>query len=260
MEKFLIIPDRDNLSECIELAEKYNLGFEYNDFFWPEVLDDTDKLNEIISEYKAQKLPAYTTMHGAFFDVIPFSVDEKIREISKLRVEQSISAAKSIGARAVVFHTNYNPYLNSESYVDSWMEINEEYWARVLNEHPDIDIYLENMFDSKPDILVRLSEYLCKYDNYGVCFDYAHASLSKVEPEVWAKTLGKYVKHVHINDNDGISDLHQAWGDGVISRGTFYEIYKKYFNDATVLIEVSQMESKKKSLDRLDKEGFLSLP
>lgn len=257
MKKLLIIPDRNNMSECIRLAKKYNLGFEYNDFYWPAVLDDTKVLNKIISEYKEYDLPEYTTIHGAFFDVIPFSVDERIREISKLRIEQSILAAKSIGAKAVVFHTNYEPYLNSESYVNSWIDTNREYWSSVLEANSDINIYLENMFDTSPDIMVRLSEYLCKYDNYGVCFDYAHASLSKVEPEVWARELGKYIKHVHINDNDGISDLHQAWGEGVLNRDSFYKCCRKYFNDATVLIEVSQMESKMASLEVLKKEGII---
>lgn len=257
MKKLLIIPDRENMHQCMELAEKYNMGFEYNDFYWPDILDDDDKLNEIISDYKQWELPQYTTMHGAFFDVIPFSMDGRIREISQLRIEQSIEAARRIGVKAIVFHTNYNPFLNSESYFNSWIEINIKYWSGVLEKYPDINIYLENMFDTSPDIMVRLSESLCKYHNYGMCFDYAHASLSKVEPEVWARKLSKYIKHVHINDNDGVSDLHQAWGDGCINREVFYDCCSKYFNDATVLIEISKMEDKIKTLEILEKEGFL---
>ncbi len=252
-----MIPDVDNISESIELAEKYDLGFEYNDFYWPEVLDDSQQINEIISKYDMYELPRFTTMHGAFFDVIPFSVDDKIRQISKMRIEQSIDIAKRIGASAVVFHTNYNPFLNAKDYVTSWLEDNVEYWSSVLEKHKDINIYLENMFDTTPDIMQQLSERLSKYKNYGVCFDYAHASLSKVELRVWAEKLGKYIKHVHINDNDGMSDLHLAWGEGIINREIFYECYENYFKDATVLIEVSQMDSKIASIELLEKEGFL---
>ena len=101
---------------------------------------------------------------------------------------------------------------------------------------------------------MNLSEQLCKYDNYGVCLDYGHAAISKVLPEEWAMCLGKYVKHIHINDNDLKSDLHLAWGDGMIDRETFYEVYKEKMPEATVLIETSHIENQIKSLNKLQEE------
>lgn len=257
MKEFLIIPDRNHIRECIELSKKYNLGFEYNDFFFPDLLDDEGKLNEIISDYKKQELPEYTTTHGDFFDVIPFSMDVKIREVSDLRINQSIDVARRIGAKAVILHTNYNPFLNTKAYVDGWIKQNAEYWSEVLEKNPDMNIYLENMFDSSPDIMEALSEKLQGYSNYGLCLDYAHAAISNVEPQIWAKQLGRFVKHVHINDNDRISDLHLAWGDGVIDREVFYESYDKYMNGATVLIETNPMDNKIRTIELMEKEGFL---
>lgn len=257
MRQVLIIPNRDQLEECLQLAEKYNLGFEYNDFFIPDVLDDNIQTESIIAEYKKQDLPAFTTLHGAFFDVTPFSEDAKIREISDLRIEQSIRIAKKLGAKAVIFHTNYNPFLNSKDYIQGWIQTNAAYWSRVMERHPEINIYLENMFDTTPDIMEALSEKLSVYGNYGVCLDYAHASLSKVAPEVWAKRLGRFVKHVHVNDNDLVSDLHLAWGDGQINRSHFYECFETYFKEATVLIETTPMENKIRSLEILKKEDFI---
>lgn len=260
MKQFLIIPDKNDLKESLELVQKYSLGFEYNDFFKPDVLDDKTKLQEMIEAYKVLSLPSYCTMHGAFFDVLPFSVDAKIREISVLRIEQSIQAAEQIGAKAVVFHTNYNPFLNDKEYVKNWIEENVMIWGNILEKYPEINIYLENMFDTTPDIMEALSEKLCQYKNYGVCLDYAHASLSAVAPTEWAKRLGKYVKHVHINDNDLISDLHLAWGDGQINRQNFYDCYEKYMKDVSVLVETSSLKNVKRSLEVLEKEGFLERP
>lgn len=257
MKQILIVPDRNHIKECLELAEKNQLGLEYHDFFVPEVLDDENITSEIIDCYTNRKLPQYTTMHGAFYDVIPFSVDSKVCEIADMRIAQSIDAAKRIGAKAVVFHTNYNPFLNDEKYVRSWLEKNTLYWSRVLESHPDINIYLENMFDTTPDVLEALSESLRKYSNYGVCLDYAHAALSKVQPQVWAERLSQYVKHIHVNDNDGVSDLHLAWGDGKTDRRLFYECYEKYMQGATVLIETTSMENIDKSLELMKKEGFI---
>lgn len=258
MKQVLIIPNKDCLEDSLALAKKYNVGFEYNDFFNPNLLDDGDELQKRIAEYQSHTLPKYTTLHGAFYDVIPFSMDAKIREVSHLRIEQSIGVAKEIGAKAVVFHTNYDPFLNTQEYMDYWFKTNIEYWSKVLEKHADIDIYLENMFDVSPAILEILSDSLCKYKNYGVCLDYAHAALSKVPPELWAQRLGKYVKHVHINDNDLKSDLHLTWGDGKINRQGFYEIYEKYLSGASILIETKPLENQLSSLEKLIEEGFIS--
>ena len=258
MKKILIIPDRNNLTECLELAEQYQLGFEYNDFTHPDVLDDEQRVRDIVEIYKSAGTLSYCTMHGAFYDVIPFSLDKRIRETADLRINQSIEAARKIGAKAVVFHTNYDPFLNSVDYVRMWIDSNAKYWSGVLSANPDMNIYLENMFDTSPDIMEQLSERLCVHENYGVCLDWAHASLSNTEPRIWAKKLGRYVKHVHINDNDNVSDLHLAWGDGKVKRDKFYECYKEYFSDATVLIETNPMEYKKRSLELLMEEGFMT--
>ena len=40
MKKLLMIPDRYHLEADVELAKKYSLGYEYNDFFNPSVLDN----------------------------------------------------------------------------------------------------------------------------------------------------------------------------------------------------------------------------
>lgn len=257
MKQILVIPNSGEMTEYLNLSKKYGVGFEFNEFFLPDVLDDEKKCQGIIQTYKQQELPAYLSVHGAFFDVIPFSVDKRIKEVSKLRIEQSISVAKSMGAKAVVFHTNYNPCLNSKAYVESWIKENAAYWAEVLAKHADIRIYLENMFDATPDVLETLSEQLCQYPNYGVCLDYAHACLSKTDPDIWAERLGRFVKHIHINDNDGVSDLHLAWGDGVADRKRFYQSYETYMKGATVLIETSTFENTWKSLKKLEDEGFL---
>ncbi len=257
MKQLLIIPNQSCIEKYIELAGKYGVGFEFNEFFMPDILDDESKIKKITDTYKSYDLPVYNTVHGAFFDVIPFSPDAKIKEIATLRIRQSIEAAMEIGAKAVVFHTNYNPFLNSKDYIKSWISLNIEYWSQILTEYPSINIYLENMFDTTPDIMVEMSEELSKYGNYGVCLDYAHAFLSKVEPEIWAERLGRFVKHIHINDNDGISDLHKAWGDGIINREKFYECYEDYMKGATVLVETSSFENAEKSLKMLKKEGFI---
>ncbi len=210
----------------------------------------------LINTYTKWKLPEYCTLHGAFYDVIPFSMDARIRGIAILRIRQSMEAAKRIGVRAVVFHTNYNPFLNSPLYIEGWIRENAAFWSGILDQYPDLSVYLENMFDTSPYIMEKISEQLCRYANYGVCLDYAHAALSRIAPEEWAERLGQYIKHIHINDNDLNSDLHLAWGDGKIDREGFYRSYERFMEGASVLIETSSIENMQRSLEVLAADGF----
>lgn len=259
-KRFLIIPDNENIADSIALAEKYNMGFEYNDFFMPDVLDDDAECMVLTYDYKKFRLPDYCTLHGAFFDVIVCSVDKRIRKISDFRVKQSIAAAEKIGAKAVIFHTNYNPFLNSPKYVEDWIMQNTEYWGNILQKYPDMNIYLENMFDTSPEIIARLAENLSVNSNFGVCLDYAHASLTSVPVRTWWEMLSPYVRHMHINDNDLISDLHLAAGDGLINWDEFYNLYELFADDPTILIETSSLENQKKTIDKFVSDGFIHDP
>ena len=258
MKQLLIIPERGNIKQSLAIAEEYGTGFEYNDFFDPNVLDDGELCQKITEEYRGLSLPQYCTLHGAFYDVIIFSVDKRIREVSDLRIRQSIEAAENIGAKAVVFHTNYDPFFSWRSYIDGWLDANEKYWSGILGEYPDMNIYFENMFDRSPDVMAELAERLCGYGNFGICLDYAHAALTPVPHEEWVKKLGKYVRHMHINDNDLIGDLHWSVGKGKINWDKFYRLYDEYLEGASILIETSSAENQRLSLEKFAADGFIN--
>ena len=257
MNRFLIIPDLCDIEKSLSVAEEYGFGFEYNDFFIPDTLDDSEKIKEIIGKYKSCPLPEHTTLHGAFFDVIVFSSDRRIRETAELRIRQSLDIAREIGAEGVVFHTNQSPQLTSESYINGWHEKNLEFWSRILPEYSDVNIYLENMFDSSPDMLYSLAVKLSAFDNFGVCLDYAHAEVFGGGAEKWVEMLAPYVKHLHINDNDLKDDLHLATGDGKIDWQRFKYNFDKYFVECSVLIEVKGEEKQRRSAEFLKKLGVL---
>lgn len=257
MKKILIIPDRENLQKSLDLANEYNLGFEYNDFFNPDVLDSDECINNIVSEYKKNQLPDFATMHGAFLDVLPFSADEKIREVSMLRINQSLCVARKIGAKSVVFHLNYNPFLKIGNYVNDFVEKNIAIWKRILKENPDVNIYIENMFEQNSDVIKSIADALCGCANFGVCLDWSHAVLSNTPPEIWAEQLKDYVKHIHINDNELESDSHLAWGDGKIDRNLFYKCYDEFLSNATVLLETTGVNQQRKSMEQLKKDGII---
>lgn len=259
MGRVLIVAREEYLGECKEIAEQYEVGFEINDFSDPVVLECEEETNRLIEFYQREGLPKGSTMHGAFFDIVVFSYDLRVREIAELRMEQSMKIAVRLGVKGVVFHTNISPVLSGEEYDHRAIDMTVKYMACLLQRYPDTEIYLENMFDANPDLLVAISERLCVYENYGVCFDYAHASISGTPMSEWVVALAPYIKHVHINDNHLKRDEHLALGDGTIDWCKFVKYRETYFKSSSLLIETTLPQNQRRSLVYLEQnfEGIL---
>lgn len=258
MGSFLIVSKAEQLEEYRKIAEDYQVSFEINDFFEPMVLNDAKRQQLLIEQYLASGIPTGSTMHGAFLDVVIFSQDDQIRRISEKRMEQSMMIGRKLGVKGVVFHTNYNPMLSGPEYDASMIDMTSAYLEKLLVSFPDIQIYLENMFDADPHILIQLSERLKRFDNYGVCLDYAHACISNTQIDRWITELSVYMKHIHINDNDLKRDLHQAVGDGQIDWEQFAGYYHTCLRHCSVLIETTLPEAQRKSLEFLQKQFWWS--
>lgn len=249
MGEVLIVAKRDRLDDYLNIAKEYGVGFEYNDFFVPSLLDDEKKLQSVICDYQNAELPSYCTLHGVFFDIIPFSNDKKIRDVSIERMEESMKIARKVGARAVVFHVNSYPILSGELYDANVIHATVSCMIYLLEKYPDTSIYLENMFETDTHIMVSIAKKLAGYDNFGICFDYAHASISGTAMKDWIEDLAPYIKHLHINDNDLKKDLHLAIGTGSINWEEFLGYYHRYFRDCSVLVEVTEPDKQRMSLD-----------
>ena len=238
--RYYVIPNLDNLDKYLDLSKKYDLGFEYNEFYIPSILDDKKKLNEIIESYK--KLNRLNdTMHGVFFDITLDSADPLIKEVSLKRVESSLEIAKKLNLKGVVFHTNYITWMKDEAYKKNWVLSHKKIYLDLIEKYKDIEIYVENMFDLDPfllrDLMVEINN-----SRIGVCLDVAHASISKVPLDIWFKTLMPYIKHLHINDNDLNVDSHMQLGLGKIDYKEAYKYINMLPDNTSILIEIKDYD------------------
>lgn len=251
-----IIPNAGELDKYAELAEKYSLGFEYNDFFKPDLLDDKDALKQRIALYRGLKRPeGADTLHGAFFDIIPFSWDSGIRKHSLYRMQQSVEIACELGCRGVVFHTALAPGLVSDGkYRANWLEMMEK-TMRMLLAEGGVEIYCENTFDERSPFELRdLALALCDEERFGVCLDVAHMMLSKEEPERWFQELAPYIRHFHLNDNHLERDEHLVMGGGNIDWDLVFKLIKDNgLRKSSMLLEVNGMDKIQKSLEFIRK-------
>lgn len=255
-----IIPDRKHIEQTLELAGDYDVVFEYNDFMLPMDLDQEDRCRQKIEFYRGLGRDcSRDTLHGAFLDVVVHSSDLLIREASRKRVYQSMEIARQMGVRGVVFHTGLIANFRADYYKKTWLDRNEEFWSRVLEDFPGIYVYMENMFDEDDRCLTELARRMSEKKYFGICLDYAHAAAFGQTEEIdrWVRRMAPYVRHIHINDNDLRNDLHLPLGDGRIDWAHFEELYEQCQIDASVLIEVNGYEAQKKSLEFLRKNGIL---
>ena len=252
-----LIPEIRRLKESAEIAFRYSAGFEYNDFFHPDVLDDPEEIRRLIGTYL--DLPrdrSLDTLHGAFLDVTVHSSDSLIVSASDKRVRQCMEIASELGVKAVIFHTNLVPNFFSEKYMQNWCDRNEVYWRRILKDYAPVRVYMENMFDRIPDCLAQLAEHMKDEPGFGVCLDYAHAYVFGNEPERFCRVLKPYIRHMHINDNDLLRDMHWPVGAGKIDWKKFGAFAKELTEDVTTLIEVSSLEDFVSSAEALRAIGI----
>ncbi len=252
--KYHVIPNLDQLDEYLSLSKKYNLGFEYNEFFMPDLLDNEDKAVKTILEYQSLNRKN-DTLHGVFFDIVLDSMDKKIRDISLERVKSSLRVASMLKCKGVIFHTNYITWMKDENYKNRWLKYNKEAYLKLINEFKDLEIYIENMFDLDPYLLRDLVKEI-NHERIGVCLDIAHANISKIDIKEWFNVLGPYIKHIHINDNDGIIDSHMELGKGNINYKEIYPLIKELKNNPTILIEISDINKVKNSIEYILKNNL----
>lgn len=254
MSRLYIIPDIRDLTETERFAKERNLCFEYNDFFTPAVLDDEKAIRERIARYREMKRDrSEDTMHGAFYDVTVFSSDRKIREISLLRMRQSMQIACELGLRGVIFHGNYLPFLRGKTYDANWLNYTEEAVRSLLSEYAGVEIYMENMFEDSPELLGVLAERLKDAKRFGLCLDYSHAALTSGKLEPWLIRLSPFIRHMHVNDHCFAGDAHLVPGEGKTDWEEYRRLKERYAPEATVLCEVSGIEAAKRSVEFLSK-------
>lgn len=255
-----LIPNAQCLSESIALARQVHAHFEYNDFYYPGLLDDPAACRARMRLYQAADWDlSKDTMHGAFFDVTIHSDDPLIREASEKRVRQSMDIAKELGLRGVVFHTGTIPNFRTPFYEETWLKRNKAFWTRIAEEYPDTEVFMENMFDMEPRLLAALAREMQDVPTFGVCFDYAHARVFGGDPGPWLEALAPYIRHMHINDNDGREDSHAAVGEGTTDWSLYNAQLRQYHVDATILLETADMGRQRRSLAYMKEHKIIPL-
>ena len=247
MSKIFIQPYLSGYDDFLSCAKELSYNIEIASFAFADVLDSS--WQNVLEDYKCKlrDFKGTISVHGAFQDLILHSRDKKISAVAKGRYIQNLEIAKELKAKFIVFHGNFNPLINHESYIRNWIEQNARFWSDAISKY-DIIILIENVWEGSPDVFRKLLDEV-NSPQLKICFDTGHANIfSKVPISEWFDVLGKDIPYMHINDNKGDVDNELVPGEGTINWYEFSGNIKKYEMTPNIVFEVGSLEKTKRAI------------
>ncbi len=190
---------------------------ELQDFIMPDNLENP----VLIKEYRGmlEGFSGEVTIHGPYLNLVPTSIDRRVKEVAEFRYLQGVAAATKLGAKKMVIHSFYDRTSGYAGYDDFWLEENMKFWSGFLEKirGSGVTVLLENCHDQQPETFARLLSGLGS-PYFGSCLDLGHCNcLSPFKPVEWVGKVKGY--YFHVTDNDGVNDSHYPPGMGNIDFG-----------------------------------------
>jgi sugar phosphate isomerase/epimerase len=219
---------------------------------WEIVGDGNYRLDNPACFHKIEEVIASThlgiTVHAPYGDLNLATVNDPIWRESIRQICTSIEHA-SVLTEKVVIHPGYLSPVGKLMPQKVW-NLQKEALRQIgkcAQEH-SVLACLENMIGIK-EFLCRLPEELIGMtegiEGIGMTFDFGHANtLGKVNDFL---LYTKKAHHIHIHDNNGMSDEHLALGDGTIPWSTVGKTIAASYN-GVVVVEGRSIDEAKKSL------------
>jgi len=98
-----------------------------------------------------------------------------------------------------------------------------------------VTLAMENLFSTSPEQLVVISDEL----HCAVCWDVGHANVGGFPLEKALPLLGKRIKALHLHDNYGLSDNHNAPYFGTVNWPQLVSLLREIDYEGTFNYEVS---------------------
>ncbi len=215
---------------------------------------------EVINEYPYHQITKdivdsfniKISVHSPLSDINIASYNESMQRSSVLQIKKSIDLAASLDPHLVVVHPGHIPILGKkfeskilENSVKSLRECHryaEDNGVMLCIENmPDIEGLLFKDVNQLYDVAEELDTH--------VTLDVGHANNMKFSIKEMLNS--SRIKHIHLSDNDGSFDNHDALGSsGIDFKSLFKELEKIGYQDILV-VEVKDSEALSESLNYL---------
>lgn len=247
---------KETIKDTVELANDLNVNIEVARFVEPNLLEEYP--NKELDSYSRvfKNFQGMISLHGPFFDLNPASKDAKIVDITATRYIQALNTAKKLNAKTIVFHSGYNGLVKAEAYYDKFIENQIIFWKEFIKrfEDADITVALENTYEDTPEVISSAikavnSKYL------KACIDTGHVNInSSLQIIEWIDAFGENLHHMHLHNNNSISDEHNSLLSGTINFSEVFKHLEKNNLNPNLVIEILQEKSALESVDFIKAE------
>ena len=217
------------------LASEHCLGLELAEYCtavnMDELFPSTDeKVRAAMS--KADRF----TFHAPFSELCPAAIDPLVLAVTKKRYLQALALARGYGIHKIVIHAGFIPQV----YFPEWfVPRSVAFWQEFLSELDDrTTICLENVMEPEADMLADIARDV-NDPRLRLCLDLGHACTRQNArpPEEWIDKEAPYLSHVHIHNNDGLWDLHDPLGKGILDIAALIDRIESLCREPTYTIE-----------------------
>ena len=216
-----------------ELARKNGLGLEIAAFCYAPNLEDPAVLSAVRRDMTGVERFWF---HAPFAELAPCAIDPLVRQVTEKRYCQAADLAQELGVRRLVIHGGFVPQV----YFPEWyVEQSVLFWRALLDKLPKgMTLALENVMESSPETLVQIAAGVDD-PRLSLCLDVGHANtcVSTTPPLDWVAPMSPWLRHVHLHNNEGDTDLHQPLGEGSIPMEAVLDAVLREAPEATFTIE-----------------------
>ena len=238
-----MISMRGSIDQHVYLAEieKLGAGIELGSYGLIGVKSPSEwdlKINEhkkIVEIFKGKK-----ALHGPFIGIGYAHFDCLIRTAIQQRIDMIYSVACTLDVSRVILHSGHSMEYDVFHLNEDWLRDNIVYWMKEINrwEKAGIEIVIENETEKNPDLLIRLVEEV-NSPSLNLCLDIGHSHYLSLLPTTdWVRKMGRFLKHIHIHDNDQNADRHWSIGKGNFDFDKFFEFIEDNVPNVTLSIEI----------------------
>ena len=192
-------------------------------------------------------------LHAPLNELLPCAIDPKARELAADRFRQAIDLAKGYGAKKVIIHGGYNPWI----YYPVWyVEQSVLFWKDFLRDDPGVKLVLENILETDPTWLLDIVKGVDD-PRLRLCLDIGHVNAySKISVMEWLELCALWISHFHIHNNDSTADCHCALFEGTIPMEDFLRRAEALCPAATFTLELMETGP---SVAWLEDKGLLEI-
>ncbi len=231
-----------------------------------EIMDYLESINveycELMLDYPYNRIDSdlvnsygiKTSIHAPLSDVNIASLNGSIRKASVKEIKNSIDLASKIDAESVVVHPGHMAFLarkfQEKIRENSLISLKE---CSKFAEERGIKLCVENMPDMEGMICKDLDELDELVQEVGalMTIDVGHAHNMSISVQEMLKYND--IGHIHLSDNDGSFDNHNAVGSKDIDFKLLFKGLNKKNFDGILVIEVTNQDEVLESLDYIKK-------